>query len=104
MGFGSLFRGIGKVAGLIGKHGPKVGKALGQISEGGRKFGTVLDAGRKLGTTIDQASGGKIGNSKFGRDVNNLADKADTITNRVVSEAKMGQDVVKTGLDKLAQM
>ena len=36
------------------KYAPRVGKALGQISEGGRKFGTIMDAGRKLGTTIDE--------------------------------------------------
>jgi len=48
------------------KYAPRVGKALGQISEGGRKFATVMDAGCKLGITIDVASGGKIDNSKLG--------------------------------------
>jgi len=78
---------VSKGIGMALKYAPRAGKVLGQISEGGRKFGTILDVGRKLETTIDQASGGKIGNSKFGRDVNKLADKADIVTSRVVGEA-----------------
>ena len=63
MRFGSrLSQGIGMAL----KYAPRVGKALGQISEGGRKFATVMDAGCKLGKTIDVASGGKIDNSKLG--------------------------------------
>ena len=101
MGFGSL---LSKGIGMALKYVPRVGKALGQISEGGRKFGTVMDAGRKLGTTIDVASGGKIGNSKFGRNVNNLADKADMVTSRVVSEASKAQGELGTAAEKLAQV
>jgi len=99
MGFGSL---LSKGIGMALKYAPRVGKALGQISEGGRKFGTIMDAGRKLGTTIDQASGGKIGNSKFGRDVNKLADKADMVTSRVISEASKAQGEIGVAAEKLA--
>ena len=101
MGFGSL---LSKGIGMALKYAPRVGKALGQISEGGRKFGTVMDAGRKLGTTLDVASGGKIGNSKFGRNVNNLADKADMVTSRVVSEASKAQGEVGVAAEKLARV
>jgi len=101
MGFGSL---LSKGIGMALKYAPRVGTALGQISEGGRKFGTVMDAGRKLGATIDQASGGKIGNSKFGRDVNKLADKADMVTSRVVSEASKAQSEVGVAAEKLSKM
>jgi len=81
MGFGSL---LSKGIGMVLKYALRAGKVLGQISEGGRKFGTVLDAGCKLGTTIDVASGGKISDSKFGQEVNKLADRTDNVTNQVV--------------------
>ena len=101
MGLASL---ISKGIGLATRHGPRIGKALGQINEGGRKFGTILNAGRKFGEVIDQASGGKIGNSKFGRDANKLMDKADTITNRVVGESSKAQGEYNTALDRLSKM
>ena len=101
MGFGSL---LSKGIGMALKYAPRVGKALGQISEGGRKFGTVMDAGRKLGTTIDVASGGKIGNSKFGRNVNNLADKTYIVANRVVGEGSKVQGELGVAAEKLARV
>ena len=98
MGLGSL---ISKGIGLATRHGPRIGKALGQINEGGRKFGTILNAGRKFGEVIDQASGGKIGNSKFGRDANKLMDKADTITAKVGAESAEAQREIGKGLEKI---
>ena len=101
MGLGSL---ISKGIGLATRHGPRIGKALGQINEGGRKFGTILNAGRKFGEVINQASGGQVGNSKFGRDANRLMDKADTITNRVVGESGKAQGEYNTALERLSKM
>ena len=98
MGLGSLFRTGVKLA---QRYGPQAGKALGQINEGSRKFGTILQAGRKFGEVINQASNGKVGNSKFGRDANKLMDKADTITNRVGAESAEAQREIGKGLEKI---
>ena len=101
MGLGGLIRSGLKLA---ARYGPQAGKALGQINEGSRKFGTILQAGRKFGEVINQASGGKVGNSKFGRDANKLMDKADTITNRVVGESSKAQGEYNTALERLSKM
>ena len=101
MGLGGLIRSGLKLA---ARYGPQAGKALGQINEGSRKFGTILQAGRKFGEVINQASGGQVGNSKFGRDANRLMDKADTITNRVVGESSKAQGEYNTALERLSKM
>lgn len=98
MSLGGLFRTGMKLA---TKYAPKIGKAFGQINSGGKKFGTVLQEGRKFGTAINNLSGGKVGNSKFGKDISGLVDKADTITNRVVAESSKAQNELSTGMNKL---
>jgi hypothetical protein len=80
---GMLAKGIGMAV----KHGPRVIKTFGQISEGAKKFGNVIDAGRKFGSVVNQATNGKLASSKFGRDISSLTDKAHQLTNKVASEA-----------------
>lgn len=92
MGWGSL---LGKGIGLAIKHGPKAVKAFGQINDGAKKFGTIIDGGRKFGSLVNQVSGGKIGNSKFGRDISKLTDKAEQITNTVGSMAAKADGTVQ---------
>jgi hypothetical protein len=77
---GMLAKGIGMAV----KHGPRVIKTFGQISEGAKKFGNVIDAGRKFGSVV---TNGKLASSKFGRDISSLTDKAHQLTNKVASEA-----------------
>jgi len=101
MGWASL---IGKGIGLAVKHGPKAAKTFGQISEGSKKFGTIIDGSRKFGTIINNASGGKIGNSKFGRDVTALTDKAEQITAKVGSASSQAQGGVQQATEKLQRM
>lgn len=86
MALGGLFRSIGKI-----------GKTFGKINQGAKKFGTIIEGGRKFGSIVNEASGGKIGNSKFGRDLSNLVDKADMITDKVVS----GSDKIQNAVSKI---
>lgn len=100
MGLGRL---ISKGIGLAIKHGPRIGKAFGQITEGARKFGTIVDAGRKFGQVVNSTTGGKIGQSKIGRDLSSLADKADQVSGMVASEASVGKGAVDRAVDMLKQ-
>lgn len=86
MGLGGLVRTIGKI-----------GKTFGQINQGAKKFGTIVQAGRKFGSIVNEASGGKIAQSKFGRDISKLADKADMITEKVVT----GSDKIQNAVQKI---
>lgn len=101
MSWGSL---LSKGVGLAMKHGPKAAKAFGQISEGAKKFGTVIDGGRKFGSLVNQTSGGRIANSKFGRDISKLTDKAEQITAKVGSMAGEAQGGVSSAMNKLQNM
>lgn len=85
--------GFGKLLGLAIKHAPRIGKAFGQISDGAKKFGTIIDGGRKFGSLINAQTGGKLGNSTFGRDLSKLTDKAEQITSKIGSSASQAQNV-----------
>jgi hypothetical protein len=95
---GMLSKGIGMAI----KHAPRVVKTFGQISEGAKKFGNVIDAGRKFGSVVNQATNGKIANSKFGRDISSLTDKASQLTNKVASEATETGNLISSTASKLS--
>ena len=95
---GMLAKGIGMAI----KHAPRVVKTFGQISEGAKKFGNVIDAGRKFGSVVNQATNGKIANSKFGRDISSLTDKASQLTNKVASEATEAGNLISSTASKLS--
>ena len=80
MGFGAL---VGKAIGFGLKNAPKIGKAFGSIAEGSRKFGQIVEGGKKFGQVVDIASGGKLGQTKFYKDADSLANKAQMITGQV---------------------
>lgn len=84
MRIGSLVKGLGKL-----------GKTFGQVSSGAKKFGQIIDAGRKFGSVVNNLSDGKIADSKFGRDINKLTDKAELLTGKIASGADKGQRVVE---------
>ena len=71
---------IGRGISLGMKYAPKVGKAFGQLAEGSRKFGQLVEGGRKFGQVVDAVSGGKVGQTKFYKDADALADKAQQIS------------------------
>ena len=62
------------------KYVPKIGKAFGQVAEGSRKFGQLVEGGKKFGQVVDAVSRGKVGQSKFYKDADALADKAQQIS------------------------
>lgn len=101
MSWGSL---LSKGIGLAVKHGPKAAKAFGQISDASKKFGTVIEGGRKFGSLVNQTSGGRISNSKFGRDISKLTDKAEQITSKVGSMSSEAQGGVSSAMNKLQNM
>jgi hypothetical protein len=95
---GMLAKGIGMAV----RNAPRVIKAFGQISEGAKKFGNVIDAGRKFGSVVNQSTNGMVGKSKFGRNISTLADKAEQLTNKVVSEATETGNLISSTASKLS--
>jgi hypothetical protein len=95
---GMLSKGIGMAI----RNAPRVIKTFGQISEGAKKFGNVIDAGRKFGSVVNQATNGKIANSKFGRDISTLTDKAEQLTKKVGSEALETGNLISSNVSKLS--
>ena len=83
MGFASIGRLIGKGVRFGMKNAPKIGKAFGSIAEGSRKFGQIVDGGKKFGQVVNTISGGELGKTKFYKDADSLADKAQMITGQV---------------------
>ena len=85
-----------RIGGLVRTIG-QIGKTFGKISEGSKKFGTIVQAGKKFGSIVNEASGGKVGQSKFGRDISKLADKAEIISGKVAS----GSDKIQNAVQKI---
>ena len=98
MGFGAIGRLIGRGLSLGIKTAPRIGRAFGAIAEGSRKFGQLVEGGRKFGQVVDAVSGGKMGQSKFYKDADALAEKAGQINNLVGQNAgKAEQSIQRVG-------
>ena len=80
------------------KYAPKIGKAFGQVAEGSRKFGQLVEGGRKFGQVVDAVSGGKLGQTKFYKDADALADKAQQISGQIAGNSdKAGASIQRIG-------
>ena len=101
MGFGSLANLIGKGIGFAVKNQGKISKAFGAINNASKTFGQLSQSGRSFGSLADKASGGRLGQSKFGRSIENLVDKADTANNKISSVARQGDGQVNEAIDRL---
>lgn len=101
MGLGSLFSLVGKGIQAGIKAAPKINKALGSINNASKTFGQISQAGRSFGSSVNNISGGRLANSKFGRTIENLVDKADIANSKIASVSLEGQSKVNQAVDQL---
>jgi hypothetical protein len=92
---------LGNIISMIGKAAPKIGKAFGMINQATKSYGQLSNAGRTFGTIANQASGGKLAQSKFGKGIENLVDKADAANNKISSLSGRAESSFNSAVDKL---
>ena len=86
---------------MVAKHAPKVNKAFGMINKASKTYGQLSSAGRTFGTIANQASGGKLAQSKFGKGIENLVDKADAANTKISSMTGKIESGFNSAVDKL---
>tara|TARA_B100000287_G_C20280337_1_gene641726 strand:- start:34 stop:348 length:315 start_codon:yes stop_codon:yes gene_type:complete len=101
MGLGSLAKIIGKGIGLATKHSGKISKALGSINNASKSFGQLSQSGRAFGSLANNISGGRLAQSSFGKNVENMLDKVDSANMKIGSMARDGQSQVSEAVERL---
>ena len=87
---------IGRLISGFNRIAPKITRGIGQVGNIARNIGQGLQHVRNIGSTVNQMSGGRIGNSQFGRKMEEITNKINNVANNVVNAEPNAHNFVST--------
>ena len=85
---------FGRAIGLFNRFSPKISKGIGQVANIARNIGGVVKNVRNIGSTGNDISGGRIGDSQFGRKMQEITNKVESGANFVANNEDKVQGLV----------
>ena len=85
---------FGRAIGLFNRFSPKISKGIGQVANIARNIGGVVKNVRNIGSTVNDISGGRIGDSQFGRKMQEITNKIESGANFVANNEDKAQGLV----------
>jgi phage-related minor tail protein len=85
---------FGRAIGLFNRFSPKISKGIGQVANIARNIGGVVKNVRNIGSTVNDISGGRIGDSQFGRKMQEITNKVESGANFVANNEDKVQGLV----------
>jgi phage-related minor tail protein len=85
---------FGRAIGLFNRFSPKNSKGIGQVANIARNIGGVVKNVRNIGSTVNDISGGRIGDSQFGRKMQEITNKVESGANFVANNEDKVQGLV----------
>ncbi len=85
-----------RIAGFVNRLSPKITRGIGQVGSIARNIGQGLQHVRNIGSTVNQMSGGRIGNSQFGRKMEEITNKINNVADNVANQEPNAHNFVST--------
>ena len=85
---------FGRAIGLFNRFSPKISKGIGQVANIARNIGGVVKNVRNIGSTVNDISSGRIGDSQFGRKMQEITNKVESGANFVANNEDKVQGLV----------
>ena len=85
---------FGRAIGLFNRVAPKITRGIGQVSHIARNVGQAIGNVRNIGSTLNSMSGGRIGDSQFGRKMQEITNKVESGANFVANNEDKAQGFI----------
>ena len=87
---------LGRAVGLFNRYSPKISKGIGQVANIARNVGQVVKNVRNIGSTVNDISGGRIGSSPIGQQMQEITNKIETGANYISGNEDKAQNALST--------
>jgi hypothetical protein len=87
---------LGRAVGLFNKYTPKITKGIGQVANIARNVGQAVQNVRNIGSTVNAMSGGRIGSSPLGKNIQVKTNKIENGANCIACNEDKAQQALST--------